>query len=360
MDGFDPRIVEHVLQGFDKSRPNSNMLDFGVTAMDETYGRERRHRWFTFRGYKALLNQENINEADHGLSVDLANIGGFTDMSPELFYDTQEQLQQHQDTDSQEATRKKRKPPKNPILPDGTVKRGRPRKNQPSTSKRKREDLAEDDGAGGQGRPSKKAKTVAAGDVVFDADKGMPAAEPAPRKRGRPPKRKPEGEPPATPAPRKRGRPPKNHTPATAVEQESLDAGEQALPAIAPSVSSREAVQETARDMGGLPVLSYPEVSGQQVQQGGPPEADNPAGSSQPSPPPELQLPTPESRELVRRNQQDANGVRNSLSIPKCWNLFIDSLGFDNCPHSIAHINYHSKAPSWIEKTQHVSRTPGQ
>jgi hypothetical protein len=70
------------------------MLDFGVTAMDETYGRERRHRWFTFKGYKALLNQENINEAEHELPVDLANTGGFTDMSPELFYDTLDQLSQ--------------------------------------------------------------------------------------------------------------------------------------------------------------------------------------------------------------------------------------------------------------------------
>jgi len=345
MDGFDPRIVEHVLQGFDKSRPNSNMLDFGVMAMDETYGRERRHRWFTSMGYKALLTQENINGAEHELPVDLANIGGFTDTSPELFYNTQEQLYQHQDMDSrEETTRKKRKPPKNPILPDGTVKRGRPRKNQPSTSKRKREDLAEDDGADGQGRPLKRAKTVAAGvGVVFDADKAASAAEPTPRKRGRPPKRKPEGEPPATPTPRKRGRPPKNRTPATAVEQESLDVGEQTLPTTAPSVSAQEAVSETARDTDGLPALSYPEVSGQQVQQGGPPEADNPTGDSQPTPPPELQLPTPEPRELVRRSQQDVDYVGYSLTIPKLEIIYrfvrIRQLSLPNHPQPLPRQN---------------------
>ena len=313
MDGFDPRIVEHVLQGFDKSRPNPNMLDFGVKVLDETYGRERRHRWFTFRGYKALLDQENINEAQHEPTADLANAGGFTDMPPELFYDTLDQLHQHQDTDSrEEITKKKRKPPKNPILPDGTVKRGRPRKDQASTSKRKRDDPDENDGADGQTRPSKRAKTAATGgDVVISADQGTPVAEPTPRKRGRPPKRKPEEEPPATPTPRKRGRPPKNRAPATVVERENLDVGEQTLPKTIPSVPAQEAISRTARDEGGLPVLSYPEVAEQPAQQGGPPDAAtlHPTGDLQP---PELQLPIPEPSELTERNQQDATGVRNT------------------------------------------------
>ena len=311
MDGFDPRIVEHVLQGLDKSNPSSNMLDFGITVLDETYGRERRHRWFTFRGYKALLNQENINEAEHEPVVDLANIGGFTDMSPGLFYDTLDQLHQHQDTDSrEETTKKKRKPPKNPILPDGTVKRGRPRKNQPSTNKRKRDDPAEDNGADAQTRPSKRTKTVVAGDVAADAGQGMLIAEPAPRKRGRPPKRKPEDEPPATPTPRKRGRPPKNRTPATVVEQETPDGGEQTLPKTTPSASTQEVTSRVSRDKDGLPVLSYPEAAEQPAQQAGPPMADtlHPIGDSQP---PELQLPIPEPPELNEGSQKVAIGVCN-------------------------------------------------
>jgi hypothetical protein len=316
MGGFDPRIVEHVLQGFGKSRPYPNMLDFGVTVVDETYGRERRHRWFTFKGYRALLNQENINEAEHDLSVDLANTGGFTDMPPELFYDTLDQLHQHQDTDSrEETTKKKRKLPKNPILPDGTVKRGRPRKNQPGTSKRKREDLAEDDGADGQAHPSKRAKTVAtAGDLAVEASQGTPIAEPPPRKRGRPPKRKPEGEPPATPTPRKRGRPPKIRAPATVLEQESLDKVEQTLQATVPSVSAQEAIPGIARDEDGLPVLSYPEVADRPVPQRGSPEPNtpHPAGDSRLAPPPGPRPPIPESREPVQTSQQDANGVRDS------------------------------------------------
>lgn len=318
MGGLDPRIVEHVLLGFDKTRPKSNMLDFGITAMDETYGRERRHRWFTFKGYKALLDQENINEAEHELPIDLANTGGFTDMSPELFYDTLDQLHRHQDTvTGGEPTKKKRKPPKNPILPDGTVKRGRPRKNQPGTSKRKREDedLAEVDGAGDQARSSKRAKTVAAGgEVVTDADRGTPVTEPAPRKRGRPPKRKQEGESSATPAPRKRGRPPKNRTPATAEGQEAQDGGEQILQTTALSVSAQEVFPGIVRDVDELP--AYPEPSVHPAQQEGPPEADTlqTAGNSRSTPPPALELPTPDSREPTQGNRQDDNGVSHLLT----------------------------------------------
>ena len=311
MDGFDPRIVEHALQGFDKSPPRSNMLDFGVTVMDETYGRERRHRWFTFKGYKALLSQENIKEAEHEPPVDLTNTGGFTDISPDLFYDTLDQLHQRQDTDSrEEKTKKKRKPPKNPILPDGTVKRGRPRKNQPGATKRKQDDLAEDDGMDSQARPSKRVKTsVAGGDVVVETDQGVSVAEPAPRKRGRPPKRKPEDEPPATPTPRKRGRPPKNRTPATT-------AGPETSSTTAPSVSAQGAVSGIARDQTGTPVLSllsHPEVTEHPVQQSGPPDADtlHHAGVSQPTLPPELRLPTPGPRELMGGNQRDTVRVSN-------------------------------------------------
>jgi hypothetical protein len=312
LDGFDPRIVENVLQGFEKSRPSANMVDFGVTAMDETYGRERRHRWFTFKGYKALLNQESISEAEHGLSVDLTNTGGFTDMSSDLFYTTLDQLHQYQDTDSREETKKKRKPPKNPILPDGTVKRGRPRKIQPGTSKRKREDAAKDAAEDGQAHPSKRAKTVSVGaESVGEADQGTPVVEPAPRKRVRPPKRKPEGDPPATPAPSKRGRPPKNRPPAPVEERGAQDDGGQTQSTATLSITVQEAVTEIPRDETGLPLLSYPDDSERITRQEAITEADTlpSAGDSQQTPPPELNSPGPESRELVQRDGQNVNKV---------------------------------------------------
>ena len=290
------------------------MLDFGVAVMDETYGRERRHRWFTFKGYKALLNQENVDESEHDLSVDLANAGGFTEMPQDLFYDTADQLHQHQDVDSREETTKnKRKPPKNPILPDGTVKRGRPRKNQHGTSKRKREDLAEGEREDGQSRPSKRAKIAGAeGDEVAQGAQDTPAVGPTPRKRGRPPKRKPEGEPPVTPTPRKRGRPRKNHTPATTEEQENQDSVEQTLSTATLLISTHEVRPEITRDDAGSPVLSRPEASKQAAQREVPPGAGilPPAGGSHLTPPTELLLPTPGSREPVQSGRQDTDKAR--------------------------------------------------
>ena len=329
LDGFDPRIVEHALQGFEKTRPNTNMLDFGVTVMEETYGRERRHRWFTLKGYKALMNQENINEAENDFSADLNNIGGFTDMPSELFYDTIDQLHQFQDTEArEETTKKKRRPPKNPILPDGTVKKGRPRKYPPGTGKRKRGDTVEQDGTGDQSRPSKRAKTATVGgDEVVTADQGTPVAGPAPRKRGRPPKRKPEGEPPATPAPRKRGRPPKNRTPATAGEQETQaqDGREQIQLTIAPSVPAQEVSPDVVHDDTGPLAPSHPEAFEQTLQQEAASTADalNRVNESQPTPPVELQLPVPESREPAQRAQQDADKVCTGLRRGKDIQRFV-------------------------------------
>ena len=313
LDGFDPRIVEHVLQGFEKSRPNPNMLDLGVTVMDETYGRERRHRWFTFKGYKTLLNLENINEAEHQLSVDLTDTGGFTNVPSNLFYDTRDQLHQYQDTDPrEETTTKKRKPPKNPILPDGTVKRGRPRKDQGGASKRKREDLGRDDEVGDRAHPSKRAKIVAAGgDGVVKSGQGTSVAE-SPRKRGRPPKRKLEGQPSVIPTPKKRGRPPKNRTPATMGQQETQDGEKQTLSTITPLSASAQGVPDIARDEAGLLGLPSPEAFEQTAQQAATPEADtlHPADGSQQTLYSEPNLPAPESREPVQRNQQCAGKVR--------------------------------------------------
>lgn len=277
-------------------------------------------------------------------------------MSSELFYDTLDQLHQRQDTDArEETTKKKRKRPKNPILPDGTVKRGRPRKDQPGTSKRKREDIVED----GQSCPSKKAKTAApTGNEVVEASQGTPVAEPAPRKRGRPPKRKPEGEPPATPTPRKRGRPRKTRTPAIPGEQETQGGVEQPLPKAFPSVPSQEAVPEITRDEAELPVPPYPEALEQQAQQGAGTDTLHPTGDPHPTPQAEHRLIAAEPREAVQKNQQDTDRVRRSCSVPM---QFTNTLsGFGKRSHRTAHSDKYDKAPRRTKETQCVSCTSRQ
>jgi hypothetical protein len=97
----------------------------------ETSGRERRHRYYTVASYRKLVTKENLDNAGYA-DVDLTNVGGFLEVDPSLFYHDQNALYQYQDEFKDKAKAKNAKPrkhpPKNPVLPDGTVKQGRPRK----------------------------------------------------------------------------------------------------------------------------------------------------------------------------------------------------------------------------------------
>jgi hypothetical protein len=99
----------------------------------ETHGRERRHRYFTVSNYRKLVAQEELDKNCAGYAdIDLDNVGGFLPISTDLFYDTENSLVQYLDAfNDNDRTRgkKPKKPTKNPILPDGKTKRGRPRKN---------------------------------------------------------------------------------------------------------------------------------------------------------------------------------------------------------------------------------------
>lgn len=99
----------------------------------ETHGRERRYRYFTVANYRKLVAQEELDKNCAGYTdIDLDNVGGFLPISMDLFYDTENSLVQYLDAfNDNDKTRgkKPKKPPKNPILPNGKTKRGRPRKN---------------------------------------------------------------------------------------------------------------------------------------------------------------------------------------------------------------------------------------
>ena len=124
----------------------------------ETHGRERRHRYFTVANYRKFVAQEELDKNYTGYAdIDLDNVGGFLPISTDLFYDTENSLVQYLDAfNDNDRTRgkKPKKPPKNPILPDGKTKRGRPRKNPANdgetlfkesiqSNKRKREEVAD-------------------------------------------------------------------------------------------------------------------------------------------------------------------------------------------------------------------------
>jgi transcription factor C subunit 3 len=83
--------------------------------------------------YRKLVAQEELDKNSAGYAdIDLDNVGGFLPVSAECFYNSENALIQYMgafnDNDKSRA-RNPKKPPKNPILPDGKTKRGRPRKN---------------------------------------------------------------------------------------------------------------------------------------------------------------------------------------------------------------------------------------
>ncbi|KIM47907.1 hypothetical protein M413DRAFT_439604 [Hebeloma cylindrosporum] len=130
---FDKRTIELLLARADKVYPPTHLSDLRLASIMETHGRERRHRYFTVANYRKLVAQEELDKNCAGYAdTDLDNVGGFLPISTGLFYDTETSLVQYldafNDTDKTRY-RKPKKPPKNPILPDGKTKRGRPRKN---------------------------------------------------------------------------------------------------------------------------------------------------------------------------------------------------------------------------------------
>ena len=162
----------------------------------ENFGRERRHRYFTQVHYTALLAKEGIEDASKQGSSDAPeHTGEFMEVTEEDFYQDMTALSEYQDglvakpkrKKSEVTKRKKTTPAKekkekqwvNPILPDGTRKRGRPRKDgdanrtpasDPSISQVKQ-----------RGGKRKQAIVESVGDETREQeDEGMP-----PRKRGK-------------------------------------------------------------------------------------------------------------------------------------------------------------------------------
>lgn len=125
----------------------------------ETYGRERRHRYFTLAAYKRVVASERLQDtATSMFDVDQSRVGDFAALDPKHFYTTTRKLYSYQDSfkDITTAKAKKRKrgeegsneeeseplpkrkrgrPRKTPALTDVSTppkKRGRPRKIPPA------------------------------------------------------------------------------------------------------------------------------------------------------------------------------------------------------------------------------------
>ena len=171
----------------------------------ETSGRERRHRYYTIGHYRRFVNEESLdNESIPYNDMDLDNVGGFSVVDPNAFYETEGDMVRYTSSFNSKhdvlGKKKKTRIYKNPILPDGTVKRGRPQKNPEASEvgvtvkhqgKRRKVENEEE----GNKRPSKKVR-------MSEVSSELPTRECsvflfclylflAGAKRGRPPKQKP-------------------------------------------------------------------------------------------------------------------------------------------------------------------------
>lgn len=117
----------------------------------ETYGRERRHRYFTLAAYKSVMAKEHLQDTTTSVvDVDLSGVGGFAALDPKQFYPTPEKLHSYQDSFKDVTTARGKKRKRDEGASDGEEsellpkrKRGRPRKMpapmdaSPSTLKRR-------------------------------------------------------------------------------------------------------------------------------------------------------------------------------------------------------------------------------
>ncbi|THH29725.1 hypothetical protein EUX98_g4460 [Antrodiella citrinella] len=248
--GFDRRIVELLLTRLEQYPPPPHLADLGICQLQETSGRERRFKYFTMANFHIVGQKENMSSAY--LETDLSHAGEFLAVDDDQFYEDDEELNDYVDTFQPHAwvglssscktprksaagkaakknpektpkrpkTPKPPKPPKqkNPTLPDGTVKKGRPRK------------YARGDGLDGEAPLSRGKKRKREEDPAQAERSGVEpvettadaAVEPPPKKRrGRPPKAKPgvilddhtpadtnmdTGDMPPTPTPKTRGK----------------------------------------------------------------------------------------------------------------------------------------------------------
>ncbi|KAH8835939.1 hypothetical protein DL96DRAFT_1576137 [Flagelloscypha sp. PMI_526] len=189
---FDRRTVELILGRAERMHPPAHLKDLTTVGLMETSGRERRNRYYTLSAYRELLAKEGLEDTSSALAgIELESTGGFCPVDEKLFYTDPKDLPVYQDryksdvkaikgrTAKSSSSTKKAKAGKlvNPTMPDGTVKRGRPRKQpfdadgnvlvgkQPKTPrKRKREEGDEEGEAQPKKKRAKKEKDVPLGD----------------------------------------------------------------------------------------------------------------------------------------------------------------------------------------------------
>ena len=194
-----------------KNRPPAHLCDLGTADFMETFGRERRHRYYTLTAYKTLMASENLEDTTE---IDLSKVGDFAAFNDGMFYVDDDALHHYQDTymdkegaKSKKSAKKRKRGESDDLggaeavegVPELTpkAKRGRPRK------KPLIEDSGDEPTPKKRGRPRKQPPVEDGGDTPtrperLDRPPMIPIPEPdgtaatsvVPKRRGRAPKQK--------------------------------------------------------------------------------------------------------------------------------------------------------------------------
>ncbi|KAG2345257.1 hypothetical protein BDR05DRAFT_1058382 [Suillus weaverae] len=198
LGNFDRRTIELLLMRAAKSRPPAHLSDLGTADFMESFGRERRHRYYTLAAYTTVMASEKLEDTTTSyVDIDLSTAGDFAMFHEAMFYDDDETLHCYEDTFKDK---------------EGAKVKGAKKRKRPEI-----EDLGDDEAVedtpepvpkAKRGRPLKKPRGEEDGDISIPPKKrGRPRKHPiveegdgtstvlkVPKRRGCPPKQKPDAE----------------------------------------------------------------------------------------------------------------------------------------------------------------------
>ncbi|KAG1777419.1 hypothetical protein EV702DRAFT_1179524 [Suillus placidus] len=198
LGNFDKRTIELLLTRAAKSRPPAHLSDLGTADFMESFGRERRHRYYTLAAYATVMASEKLEDTTTSyVDINLSKAGDFAMFHEAMFYDDDETLHCYEDTFKDKEGAKVK----------GAKKRKRPEIEDPGDDEAV-EDTPEPVQKAKRGRPQKKPRGEEDGDISIPPKKrGRPRKNPiveegdgtstvlkVPKRRGCPPKQQPDTE----------------------------------------------------------------------------------------------------------------------------------------------------------------------
>ncbi|KAG1828698.1 hypothetical protein EV424DRAFT_1471098 [Suillus variegatus] len=139
LGNFDRRTIELLLTRAVKSRPPAHLSDLGTADFMESFGRERRHRYYTVAAYTTIMASEKLDDTTTSYAnIDLSKAGDFAMFHEAMFYDDDETLHHYEDMFKGK---------------EGRVKTGAKKRKRPET-----EDPGDDEAVEGTSEPVPKPK----------------------------------------------------------------------------------------------------------------------------------------------------------------------------------------------------------